>query len=204
MSDISTKIYDCLVKHGFFSEFTQNKSRLKLKVSYSNKNLFSFVRRFIKDNCGIELSIDTPNNSEWYNIYKHSVKPVLDGKLNKNLDSKTEAGIITPASAIYLALFELYGYEAPERMYRLLEPVLVEKLTGATNGGELLFYPVSEERLKQQLKVVKRVIALEPSICKVPIFTSTFCSKSKILSKSLSKRCYAQIRKVCLEVERNA
>lgn len=198
MSVDVNEVYTCLLKHNFHSVFTQN----NFKLTYKDRRLFEFVKKFVKEKCNIEIPIETPN-TEWNKIYKQAVKPIAKGELNKNVDNQSEAGIITPASAIYLALFEIYGYSSPERMYQILEQILVEKLSGKDNNAELLFYPVTEERLKAQIQLVKQVISKEPSICKVPFFMSAFCSKTKVLSKSFSKRCLLQLRRVCLEVEKN-
>jgi hypothetical protein len=191
-------IQRCLILHNFKGEV----ERHNLKKVYFDPAFFSFTVNFIREKCNIELSIDSPTSKEWRTLFKKVISDILKGRVTLiDKENSGEAGVVTPASAIYMAVYQLMGHDAPKVMYNLLEDILVEKLSGKENNAELLFYPISEMIIDKQVEVTKRILMKMPSICRVSFFIPFFCSKSKKLSKNLSKKCVKLLSKVCSEVE---
>jgi len=187
------QIKNCFLMHNFKSEF----ERHKFKKMFSDVELFNFTIFFIKDICGIDVNITDVNSPQWYSIYKNVISPLVTGKITTEETPSTEVSILSPATAIYYSLFQLYKHEAPRKMYELLEPILVQRIAGNDNGAEFLFYPVIESLLDKQIAIVKEILEKEPQICNVPLFVTLFCSKSKKLSKNSSRKCISLLNEAC-------
>jgi len=193
------QIRACLLSNGYREEFLKRGFR---RV-YTDPALFQFTIGFLRDVCGMELGISSPSDRRWYAIYSGVVAPLVRGELAATKEKgqeQPEAVVVTPAVAIYYALFQLYGDEAPRRMYEILEPIMVPRLSGEGNGAELLFYPVQAQHLDRQVAVVEEVLKAEPRICGVPFFVSLFCSKTKRLSAIASRRCASLLSEACRRV----
>jgi len=193
------QIKACLLANGYREELLKRGFR---RV-YTDPNLFQFTIGFLRDMCGIQLDIASPADPRWYSVYSGAVMPIVRGELAAGKErgqEQVEASVVTPAVAIYYAVFQLYGHEAPRRMYEILEPFMVARLSGEGNGVELIFHPVQAQLLDRQLAVVEAVLRAEPGICGVPFFVQLFCSKSKRLSAIASRRCASMLSELCRRV----
>lgn len=194
--DINRKIERCLITQGFADEC--NKRNLERK--YSNIALFNFTISFIKEKCNIDIAFKGVNDIAWYRFYTKILNKALKGAITIKKEVYNEASIITPASAIYMSLYELYGHDASNKMYKLLEDFIVEHLNGKENNIDLLFYPIEENIMEKQIEITKLILKREPNICKISFFIPLFCSKSKRLYKKMSESCVKKVTLLCDEV----
>lgn len=153
----------------------------------------------ILDSCGIRYS---GTREEWRSIYYNVLTELLlkRPRRTKQRDT-TSVYSITPAAAIYIALYQIYGKDAPERIYNLLEEMITNKLRGLSNEPvQLLFVPITPATLEDQLKLVERIVEAEPVICETGLLT-LMCSVSKSMHHDIADKCKRIVTRVCRGVK---
>jgi len=177
----------CLSDEEFLSRIRSS----GFKLSLMNRELYAAVAARLRA-CG--LAAPEYGTAAWYSVYSVLVRLLRRGSGGPG---GRLTGPSTPAAAVYAALYELYGGDAPRRMYELLEGLVTDALTGGGREARLLFHPVSVETLDSQLEVVAQLLRAEPGFCLTKSLYLVMCSVSPFLDRKSSTRCTAKLKKLC-------
>lgn len=188
------RVVACLTQKRFLDEAR----RMGLRLTRFNRELFQFAVELLSE-CGVEppSSVSDP---VWKQAYSALILPErrVGGR---GEEQGVEAGYMTPATAVYYALYELYGATASKVMYGVLEDLLVPALWGEAYGLRkhvyLLFLPISPDKMDLQMELLRLVLQREPCVCSVPFFPRLLCSLSKTLSRSMARACIKRVKSIC-------
>lgn len=156
-----------------------------------NKMLYDATVKQLS-HCGI--AAPRFGSSEWYKVYKLILR-LVSGSEQRPQESR--ARVITPAAAIYAAVYELYGYDASQKMYELLEDMVTDALRGGRRDIRLLFYPVGAAPLSEQFKVIAEVLRRAPELCGTRSLPELLCSVSVYTDVRGRRQCLLMLRRVC-------
>jgi len=152
----------------------------------------------------------------WDKIYKLIVK-IYYGRVKVEKEGTGYVSIITPASALYLALREVYGADATEIMYQILEPVMTSALAFDQDAAYIahnLFMPVSPSSLDVLDAILPPILSNgKEYVCNekvAELFENLVCTRNQALPHNLSRNnttglktiedCIAKIKKILGDV----
>jgi len=189
---LAARIASCLSSRGFLDEVRRRGYRL----SYKDSSVFSLAVSILRE-CGVEADL-SPESREWREAWRLLRRGGAAGARpapRQSGDSVIEN--VTVLAAVYMALYDLYGHEAPRVAYEVLEDVMIDALGGRLDLTPLAT-PVSLESLRAAAPTLSRILAREPRLCssRLPDY---MCAVSRSLPRQHAGECRRMLGVLCRE-----
>ena len=183
-------------------DFLRRVENQNIRIFKRNKDLM----RFVASHCSVPLDFVTEH---WPKIYD-SIRKMYSGSGKKHSRARSaETGfkVNTLANSIFLAVYEAYGEKTPRVMYEVLEPFMMETLSGKSPVARLLFLPITPRNLDEVVSLLRVIVSSRRDVFCSPVVSSRLTILCRLTSDQhhlVASNCASKVLKVVEEVCGNA